>query len=66
VSRFSNLGRDTPAQMPNAETMRKLDGSFQCQTCDDYVYQALWSPETKILGWKCAQGHLSKIEEFTL
>lgn len=43
-----------------------LDGSFNCQFCDECIDEAAYYAPQKILKWTCEQGHVSFIEEFTL
>ena len=44
----------------------EIDGTFQCQTCHQYVDTALIIANKKILKWTCSQGHDSFIEEFSI
>lgn len=44
----------------------EIDGSFGCQTCDLEVEEAEYFNIEKVLKWKCANGHISYIEDFKL
>jgi hypothetical protein len=44
----------------------EIYGTFACQTCDKICDVAKYGPMSKILTWKCENGHKSYIEGFTL
>ena len=48
------------------ELKSNVDGSFDCQVCDEYVDRAYYDREHSFLIWKCSEGHLSKLKEFSL
>lgn len=43
-----------------------VDGGFECHVCDEYVTSAYYDRASSLLVWKCSQGHLSHLKEFTL
>jgi len=43
-----------------------FEGAFQCHTCNETVYDAVYLPDMSVLTWKCSQGHKSFIEEFRI
>lgn len=43
-----------------------LPGTFQCQVCDKICDDAKYGPMSKVLTWKCEDGHKSFIEGFML
>ena len=63
--KFSEFGKE--AGSPKApEPTLVIDGTFGCQTCDLTCDEAEYFQPEKILRWKCAEGHVSFIEEFRL
>lgn len=63
-SRYDKL----PGQQPVGDepTGVVFDGAFSCHGCDETVDEATWYERQKLLVWKCSQGHVSQIDEFTL
>ena len=41
-----------------------FEGTYQCHTCGETVYDAVYLTDLSILTWKCSQGHKSFIENF--
>lgn len=40
----------------------KMEGCFQCHSCDEVVEEAEHIPSKKALRWVCSRGHVSEIE----
>jgi len=57
------LSKSSPGEAPKGIV---IDGAFGCQTCYEQCDEAEYFPIEKILRWKCSEGHMSYIEEFTL
>jgi hypothetical protein len=55
---FGGPTGDEPVGIP-------IDGAFCCHVCNEVVDEATWYQDAKLLMWKCEDGHVSKIEEFT-
>jgi len=61
--KFSEFNKSSnPPVNPPVE----LGGSFTCQACDAEVDEAEWFRQERILRWKCPEGHISFIEDFSL
>ena len=42
----------------------QFEGTYQCHTCNETVYNAVYLPDLGVLTWKCTEGHKSFIENF--
>ncbi len=42
----------------------EIGGTFNCQVCEQYVFEAKWYQVQKLLVWECVNGHKSYIEGF--
>lgn len=40
-----------------------MSGAFDCQICDEFVREAYHDRQTRMIVWKCSQGHASYISE---
>lgn len=65
MSRWDNL---TSPKQPSEPKWNQVpvNGSFMCQVCDMYVDTAVYIPQEHVLTWKCADGHKSFIEKFSI
>jgi hypothetical protein len=39
-------------------------GTFQCQWCDEIVYEQFYNPTKQVVVWWCSKDHESGLEEF--
>lgn len=44
----------------------EIDGTFECQTCLEWVIVAHYDNINKLLVWKCSEQHTSFIKDFSL
>lgn len=63
--KFSEFSKNTEKTEAPEPTM-VIDGSFGCQTCNFCCDEADYFMNERILRWKCPEGHVSYIEEFSL
>lgn len=63
--KFSEFNKKAESAAPPEPTM-VIDGCFNCQVCDNPVDEADYFQREKILRWKCDEGHVSFIEDFSL
>lgn len=50
--------------LQKARPQTNIEGSFDCQFCDEWVDRASFDHDSKALIWVCSEGHTSMIEEF--
>ena len=62
MSRWSDIETE-PEEKPNQV---EFEGTYNCSTCNERVYRAIYLPDLQILTWKCENGHKSYIEKFVL
>ena len=43
-----------------------VDGTYRCQICMEDTDVAEYFQASRVLRWKCSQGHISLIEKFDL
>lgn len=46
--------------------VHNTEGSFDCQTCDEYVDKGYYDRTARLLVWKCSEGHISHVKEISL
>jgi hypothetical protein len=62
--KFSDfVGQTSKTEVPKGAI---VEGGFSCQECYEQVDEAEYFRIEKILKWKCSEGHVSYVEEFTL
>lgn len=62
INPYRNLGKPNPSEI----FWEEVGGAFSCQEqgCYNVTGEAKYSDETRLLTWKCQDGHISKIEDF--
>lgn len=63
LSKIEEFLKKSPAEVPKG---KMIEGNFACQDCFEVVYEGEVFRIEKILKWKCSQGHVSFIENWTL
>lgn len=67
MGKFNLVSKPDPEPKKEAfANIREIGGTFLCQTCDERVTGAKYSPDTSELAWKCSQEHISYIKEFVI
>lgn len=61
MNNWENFKKKEPEAKPEG---REINGMYRCQFCQAFVFNATYFPVDKILKYKCADGHVSFIEDF--
>lgn len=67
TSNWQKFKRKDAQPIPDISAMAlEVPGSFGCQICYEQVDGAEYFQVSRVLRWKCSQGHISLIEKFDL
>lgn len=60
---FDTLGDKSMSDISKAE---EIDGLFGCESCSKQINKAYYYSDTRLLEWKCPDGHVSRWTDISI